>query len=86
MKTSSYSPHYKRIREWLRSQREDHGLSLRDAAAKVQRHHSVIGKWEQNRRRLDIVEYVDYCLAMDIDPREGLEILIESFNVDSERE
>lgn len=52
----------------------------------MQRHHSVIGKWEQNRRRLDIVEYVDYCLAMDIDPREGLEILIESFNVDSERE
>ncbi len=76
MKTSSYSPYYEVLRDWLRAQREAKGLSIRDAALKVGRHHSVIGKMEQNRRRIDVVEFVQYCDALGINPHEGLDVLI----------
>jgi len=76
MKTSSYSPYYQALRDWLRAQREAKGLSIRDAAVIVGRHHSVIGKMEQDRRRIDVVEFVQYCDALGISAHEGLEVLI----------
>lgn len=77
MKTSSYSPYYQALRDWLRTQREAKGLSIRDAALIVGRHHSVIGKMEQDRRRIDVVEFVQYCDALGINAHEGLEVLIQ---------
>lgn len=76
MKTSSYSPPYEALRDWLRAQREAKGLSIRDVALMVGRHHSVIGKMEQNRRRIDMVEFVQYCNVLGLDPHEGLDVLI----------
>jgi transcriptional regulator with XRE-family HTH domain len=58
--------------------RESRNLSLRDVAELMGRHHSVIGKMEQARRKIEIVEFVEYCQILDVDPREGLEILISS--------
>ena len=78
MKTSSYSPQYTKLRAWLKAQREARGLSLREAANKVGRHHSVIGKMEQNRRKIEIVEFVEYCQALGIDPHEGIDVLLTS--------
>lgn len=79
MKTSSYSPQYDKLRAWLREAREKRGLTLRDAADLVGRHHSVIGKLEQNRRRIDVLEYVEYCSALGIDPHEGIDILLKNY-------
>ncbi len=42
-------------------------------------HHSIIGKLE-TERRIDIVEYVEYCKALGIDPYEGLKVIIESMD------
>lgn len=80
MKTSSYSPQYDRLRAWLKAAREARGLTLREAAEIVGRHHSVIGKMEQNRRRIDIIEFVGYCVALDIDPHTGIDILLNPQN------
>lgn len=76
MKTSVYSPAYDRLRGWLKDQREEQGLSLRAAAELVGRHHSVLGKMEQDRK-VDVVEFVEYCMALGADPHEGLDILID---------
>lgn len=78
MKPSVYSPHYDKLRRWLKTQREKKGLSLRAVSAVVDRHHSVIGKMEQDRRKIDIVEFVEYCQALGADPHEGLDIVIAS--------
>lgn len=75
MKTSVYSPAYDRLRNWLKDQREERGLSLRAAAELVGRHHSVLGKMEQDRK-IDVVEFVAYCIALGADPHEGLDVLI----------
>jgi predicted transcriptional regulator len=78
MKTSVYSIHYDKLRHWLKTMRESRNLTLRDVAELTGRHHSVIGKMEQARRKIEIVEFVEYCQVLDVDPREGLEILISS--------
>lgn len=75
MKTSPYSPQYDELRSWLKREREKKGLTLRDVAAIIGRHHSIIGKLEQSSRKIDIVEFVDYCGALGIDPHEGLNII-----------
>jgi len=78
MKPSAYARHYTALRSWLKLQREAQGLSLREVGERLGRHHSVIGKFEQDRRRIDIAEYVDYCACLGIDPHEGLDILIQA--------
>ncbi|WP_321529020.1 helix-turn-helix transcriptional regulator [Sedimenticola selenatireducens] len=78
MKPSPYSLHYNTLRLWLKSKREEKGMSLRSLADILGRHHSVVGKLEQDRRRIDVIEYIEYCEAVDADPREGIEILISS--------
>lgn len=78
MKPSVYSEEYQQLRNWLKSKRHDEGLTLRDVASKLGRHHSVIGKLEQDRRRIDIVELVIYCQAIKADPHDAIEILIQS--------
>ena len=72
MRASTYSREYAALRTWLKAKREEKGLSLREVGELVGRHHSVIGKMEQDRRKIDVVEFVEYCLALDIDPTEGI--------------
>jgi hypothetical protein len=76
MKSSPYSPHYDKLRTWMKHKREEKGMSLRFVAASLGRHHSVIGKMEQDRRMIEIVEFVKYCQEVGADPHEGLEIVI----------
>jgi hypothetical protein len=46
-------------------------------------HHSVLGKMEQDRRKIEVLELVRYCQVLDVDPHEGLDILIKSLEDDS---
>jgi len=78
MKASPYSPHYDSLRVWLKECRLKKDLSLREVADIVGRHHSVIGKIEQDRRKIELMEFVQYCNTLNVDPHEGLEILIQS--------
>ena len=77
MEKTIHSRDYDRLRQWLREQRAEKGLTMREVAGKIGVIHSWIGKVEQGERRLDVVEYVRYCKALDIDPHEGLNLLIK---------
>lgn len=78
MRHSPYTQDYAALRAWLKAKREAKGLTLRQAGERAGRHHSVIGKLEQDRRRIDIAEFVDYSLSLGLDPHEGLDILIQA--------
>lgn len=80
MKTSVYSLHHDKLRMWLKSARQSRNLSLRDVAAITGVHHSVYGKIEKARRRIDVVEFVEYCMVLGVDPHEGLNEVIASIN------
>ncbi|MDO3384926.1 helix-turn-helix transcriptional regulator [Gilvimarinus sp. SDUM040013] len=64
----------------MRQKREESGLSLRAVATILGRHHSVIGKLEQDRRKIEILEFVAYCQAIGADPHEGLDLIISCPN------
>lgn len=77
MKTSVYSAQYDKLRSWLKTARKKRNLSLRDVSAITGIEFSVYGKIEQGRRRIDVVEFVEYCRVLDIDPHEGLNEIID---------
>ena len=48
---------------------------MRELGEKLGVIHSWVGKIEQGERRLDLIEYIRICDALDIDPHEGLDIV-----------
>ena len=83
MNRSLYSSCYDSLRSWLIVKRQEKGISIRALADLQGRHHSIIGKIEQSRRKIDIVEFVEYCKTLDVDPHEGLDVIIS--NIDAEK-
>lgn len=80
MKTSSYSLHYEKLRQWLKQKRALTSLTLRDLAPILGSHFTSVGKMEQDRKKIELVEFIKYCQAIDADPHEGLEIIIQSLS------
>lgn len=78
MEKTLHSGRYKQLVNWLKHERETQGLTIRDLALKLRVPHSLVGKIEQAERRLDVIEYVEYCKALDLSPAEGLDV-VESF-------
>jgi len=60
---------------WLKDAREAQGLTMRDLAKKLEVPHSFIGKVEQCERRIDVIEYIKYCQALNINPNDGIQLL-----------
>ncbi len=75
MQKTISSDKYLSLLAWLREAREGKGLSMRELAQQIDQPHSWIGKIETAERRLDVLEYVRYCQALDLKPEEGLKIL-----------
>lgn len=70
-----YTKENKRLVDWLKQMRTSQGLTMRDLAQKLDTQHTLIGKVEQGERRLDVVEYVRYCEALNVSPDEGLKFI-----------
>jgi len=78
MYKSLYSPEHIRLIGWLKQQRQEKNLSMRDLAGRLDVPHSFVGKIEQGERRIDVVEYLQYCEALGVSPFEGLEMMNSS--------
>ena len=75
---SLHSKEYSLLVGWLKEQRLGQKLTMRDLGAKLGVPHSLIGKVEQGERRLDVIEFLQYCNALKVDPIEGMEKIMES--------
>lgn len=72
MSKSVSSDENKVLMQWLKEQRKEKGHTMRTLSQIIGTPHSFIGKVENQERRLDIVEYIRYCKALEVDPIEGL--------------
>jgi hypothetical protein len=63
---------------WLIKKRKEKGHTIRSLAQILGTPHSFIGIIENQERCLDVVEFIRYCFALEVDPQEGLNIAIES--------
>ncbi len=66
---------YKKLIEWLKIQRQTARHTHRSLAPLLNVSHASIWKTESLNRRLDIIEYIRYCKALNADPMEGLKCL-----------
>lgn len=71
-----HSTQYQLLINWLKEAREAQGLTMRDLGLKLNVPHSFIGKVEQCERRIDVIEFVSYCQALEISPIEGIQLLL----------
>ena len=78
MEKTIYSDEYAQLRKWLRDQRNEKGITMRELGERMDVMHSFVGKIEHGERRLDLIEYIKYCAALEIDPHEGLSLIIAS--------
>lgn len=69
---SLYSDEYQKLRNWLKEQRQSQELSMRDLGEILEVPHSFIGKIENGERRLDVIEYLQFCEALKVSPTDGL--------------
>ncbi len=80
MSKTLHAPEYRKLIEWLKLARAERGLTMRDFATKLGVPHSYIGKVEQCERKLDILEFVQYCDVLELNPNEGISILLNRKN------
>lgn len=69
MPKSIYRHEYRLLIDLLRQLREGAGISQGQVAATFQWPQSTLSHVERGSRRLDIVEFLDYCHAIGADPR-----------------
>lgn len=70
-----YTPEYRTVIAWLIEERKSANLTIRDLAVRLGVVHSYVGRIETFERRLDVYEYVKYCHALGVNPKNGIDIL-----------
>ncbi len=80
MEKSVHTPEYSRLRDALRRIRDEHGLSQRDLAARLNVAPSWVAKVESGERRLDVVEFFWLINACGGDPATIFQSLCGEFS------
>lgn len=68
MAKSLHTPEYEHFRTLLVAARENAGLTQAGVSARLGRPQSFVAKYEGGERRLDVVEFVQICVALGVDP------------------
>ncbi|MDQ8939392.1 MULTISPECIES: helix-turn-helix domain-containing protein [Acinetobacter] len=63
------------LQQWLIKQRQAKNLSLEQLADRLNKPFTYVQDVESGQYQLDVVEYLFYCKALDINPNQGLELI-----------
>ncbi|AIP59713.1 XRE family transcriptional regulator [Burkholderia pseudomallei] len=72
-----HEPRYQRIAALLTELRKARGLLQQDVADRIGRPQGFVSKVESGSRRLDVIELLDFLHALEADPHEFIDRLIE---------
>jgi cytoskeletal protein RodZ len=75
MKKAIYSQKSELLRKLLIEKRNASDLSIRALAEILKIHHSIVGKIETGERQINVIEFMEYCQALEIDPVEIIDRL-----------
>ena len=70
---SIYDEEYRKLIDDLRSERKAAGLTQQALADKLAKPQSFVAKVEGYERRLDVIEFVHWCRALDINSADFLQ-------------
>ncbi len=68
MTASVFSEKYIQFRELLISYRKNKSITQIELAEKLGKPQSYISKYESGERRIDVIEFIEICEALQIDP------------------
>ena len=68
------------LRNWLRTNRTARNLPMRTVATRLGVSHSWVAKTENGERRLEIIDFVNLCFALGVDPSQGLNQIITNLS------
>jgi predicted transcriptional regulator len=68
------------LRNWLRANRTAKNLPMRTIATRLGVSHSWVAKTENGERRLEIIDFVNLCFALGLDPSKGLNLLVANLS------
>ena len=77
MQKTIHDEQYKILIKWLKESREKQSLTMRELANKMDIPHSIIWNIENCERRLDVMEYIDYCNQLRVNPVTGIEMITQ---------
>lgn len=66
-------------KEILKKNRILIGVSQHDLAVKLGKPQSYISKIEQGERRVDVAEFIELCIAMEVSPVDLFEEILKDF-------
>ncbi|WP_286271948.1 helix-turn-helix domain-containing protein [Thalassotalea hakodatensis] len=74
---SIYDQEHVFLRDWLIQKRKTAKLTQRQLADKLDTVHSLVGKVEKGERRLDVIEFISYCEAMEVNSDEIISLILK---------
>src|SRR4051812_21043584 len=77
MPRSRRSPRQARLLELLTAHRMRADLTQTELAQRLRRPQSFVSKYELGERRLDVVEFLEVCAALQIDARQVVKELLK---------
>ena len=73
-----FEPNYRKLVGWLTAERKFKKITQPELAEKLALpNHTYISKIERFERKLDVYEFVKICSALELDPHEGIDILVK---------
>jgi transcriptional regulator with XRE-family HTH domain len=81
MAKAQHASRYRHLPGMLRKMRQAATLTQRDLAKKLRVSHVFVHKSEIGERRVDITEFMDWCLACGIDPQKAFAALRQRRNL-----
>jgi hypothetical protein len=75
MAKSQHAHRYRLLPGLLREMRESAGLTQRQLAVKLRDPHVFVHKSEVGARRVDVAEFMDWCIACSAEPEAALKLL-----------
>ena len=81
MAKAQHAHRYRHLPELLRRMRSEAEMTQRQLAAKLRVTHVFVHKSEVGERRVDVTEFMDWCLACGCDPEEMFRELRRHRNV-----
>ena len=70
---------YEFLRSELKKARLESNILQKDLAKTLKRPQSYISKVESGERSMDIIEFVDYCKGLGLEPSKWLKKIIDKF-------
>ncbi len=74
-----YSVENKLLLEWLSLKRLLAGITQQQLSEKLNRPQSFVSKYENGERRLDFIETIKICNALNLDPHELVDLINKGY-------